>query len=87
LKFHAGKSNMTNPASATIDARCGCFVCATVGFRDVRPDPCGASDESKLTGFGCFSPRDKVSDWIADRLAEGPTGIGAWGVDYSALVL
>jgi hypothetical protein len=50
----------------------------------VRPDPGGASDDSKLTGLGCFSPSDKVSDWIADRLAEGPTGIGAWGVDYSA---
>jgi hypothetical protein len=22
---------------------------------------------------------DKVSDWIASRLAEGPTGIVAWG--------
>jgi hypothetical protein len=52
----------------------------------VTPDPGGASDDSKLTGFGCFSPSDKVSDWIADRLAEGPTGIDARGFDYSALV-
>jgi hypothetical protein len=52
----------------------------------VRPNPGGASDDIKLTGFGCFSPSDKASDWIADRLAEGPTGIGAWGVDYSAVV-
>jgi hypothetical protein len=55
-----------------------------VGFRGVRPDPGEAFDDSKLTGFGWFSPSDKVSDWIADRLAEGPTGIGACGVDYSA---
>jgi hypothetical protein len=52
----------------------------------VRPDSGGASDDSKMTGFGCSGPSDKVSDRIADRLAEGPTGIGAWGVDYSALV-
>jgi hypothetical protein len=42
----------------------------------VRPDPGGASDDRKLTGFGCFSPSDKASEWIADRLVEGPTGIG-----------
>jgi hypothetical protein len=53
----------------------------------VRPDPGGAFDDSKLTGFGCFCPSDKVTDWVADRLAEGPTGIDAWGVDYSALLL
>jgi hypothetical protein len=53
----------------------------------VRLDPGGAFDDSKLTAFGCSSPSDKASDWIADRLAEGPTGIGSWGVDYSALVL
>jgi hypothetical protein len=52
----------------------------------VKPDSGGATDDSKLTGFGCTSSSDKVSDWIADFLAEGPTGIGAWGVDYSALV-
>jgi hypothetical protein len=46
----------------------------------VRTDSGGASDDNKLTGFGCFSPRDKVPDWIADRLAEGPTGMGVWGV-------
>jgi hypothetical protein len=52
----------------------------------VRPYPGGAFDDSKLTGFGCFSPSDKLSDRIADRLAEGPTGIGAWGVVCFALV-
>jgi hypothetical protein len=52
----------------------------------VRPDPGGASDDSKLTGFGCFGQSDKASDWIADRLAEGPTGIAAWRVDCSSLV-
>jgi hypothetical protein len=45
----------------------------------VRLDPDETPDDRKLTGFGCFGPSDKVSDWIADRLAEGPTGIGAWG--------
>jgi hypothetical protein len=45
----------------------------------MRLHPSGASDDRKLTGFGCFGPSDKVSDWIASRLAEGPTGIGAWG--------
>jgi hypothetical protein len=77
---------MTNPASAAIDARCGFFVLAIVGFRCVRSVLGGASDDRKLTSFGCFSPSDKVSDWIADRLAEGPTGICAWRVDYSAVV-
>jgi hypothetical protein len=43
----------------------------------VRPDPGGASNDSKRTGFGCFGSSDKVSDWIADPLVEGPTGIGA----------
>jgi hypothetical protein len=52
----------------------------------VRPDSRGASDDSKLTGFEYFSPSDKVSDWIADRLTEVSTGTGAWGVDYSAFV-
>jgi hypothetical protein len=52
----------------------------------VKPDPSGACNDCKLTGFGGFSPSDKASDWIANRLADGPTGIGAWGVDYSALV-
>jgi hypothetical protein len=52
----------------------------------VRPDPGGASDNSKQTGFGSFSPSDKVSDWISDRLVEGPTDIAAWGVDYFAVV-
>jgi hypothetical protein len=52
----------------------------------MRIDPGGVSDDRKLTGFGCSGPSDKVSDWIASRLAEGPTGIFAWGVDYFALV-
>jgi hypothetical protein len=52
----------------------------------VRPDPGGAINNRILTGLGCFSPSDKVPDWIADRLAEGLTGIGPWGVDYLALV-
>jgi hypothetical protein len=52
----------------------------------MRLDPDEAFDDSKLTGLGCFSPSDKAYDWIADRLAEGPTGIAKWGVDYSAVV-
>jgi hypothetical protein len=52
----------------------------------MRPDSGAASDDSKLTGLGCFSPSDKASDWKADRLAEGPTGIVAWRVDYSAVI-
>jgi hypothetical protein len=77
---------MTNPTNAAIEARCGYFVRAIVGFKGVTPDPGGASDDGKLTGFGCFSPSDKASDWITSRLADGPTGTFAWGVDYSALV-
>jgi hypothetical protein len=53
---------MTNPASAAIDARCGYFVWAIVGFRGVRPDPGGAFDDRKLTGFGCFCLYEKTSD-------------------------
>jgi hypothetical protein len=49
----------------------------------VRLDPGGTSDDRKLTGFRCFGQSDKVSDWIADRLAEVSSGIVAWGVDYS----
>jgi hypothetical protein len=45
----------------------------------MRHDPGEASDDCKLTGIGCFGSSDKVSDWIASRLAEGPTGIVAWG--------
>jgi hypothetical protein len=52
----------------------------------MKLDPGGASDNHKLTGFGCFGPSDKVSDRIVDRLADGPTCIAAWGVDYAALV-
>jgi hypothetical protein len=68
---------MINTASAVIDARCGHFVGAIVGIRGTRLEPGGASDDSELTGFGCFGPSDKVSDWIADRLADGSTHIGA----------
>jgi hypothetical protein len=52
----------------------------------VRPNHGEASDDSKLTGVGCFGPSEKASDWIANRLAEGTTDIVAWGVDYSAVV-
>jgi hypothetical protein len=52
----------------------------------MRVDPGGAFDDSKLTGFGCFSPSYKAFDWLADRLAEGPTCIVAWEADYSASV-
>jgi hypothetical protein len=52
----------------------------------VRPDPGGASDDRIPTGLGYFSPSDKVSDWIASRLAEGPTCNGAWRVYSSAFV-
>jgi hypothetical protein len=52
----------------------------------VRPDPGGASDDSKLTVFGCLGQSDKASNWIADRLTKGFTCIVARGIDYSALV-
>jgi hypothetical protein len=42
----------------------------------VRSDLGGLSDYSKMSGFGSFGPSDKASDWIADRLAEDPIGIG-----------
>jgi hypothetical protein len=45
----------------------------------VRLDSGEALDDRKLTGFECSGPSDKVSDWIADRLAEDLTGIVAWG--------
>jgi hypothetical protein len=51
----------------------------------MRLDPGGAFDDSKLTGFRFFGPSDEASDWIADRLVEGPTGFVAWG-DYSTVV-
>jgi hypothetical protein len=50
----------------------------------MRRDSGGAYDDCKLTGFACYGP--SVSDWIASRLAEGPTGIVACGVDYIDLV-
>jgi hypothetical protein len=52
LYFHAGKPNMTNTASATIDARCDYWVSPIVRFRGVRPDLGGTPDDSKLIGFG-----------------------------------
>jgi hypothetical protein len=66
---------MTNSASATVEVRFGYFVLPIVGFRGMRPDPGGAFNDSKSTGFRCFGPRE-VSDWIADRPALGPTDIG-----------
>jgi hypothetical protein len=45
----------------------------------MRLDPGGPFNDRKLTGLGCFGPGDKGSVWIADRLAEGPTGIAACG--------
>jgi hypothetical protein len=33
-----------------------------------------------------FGPSDKVFDWMADRLAEDPTGLVAWRVDHSVSV-
>jgi hypothetical protein len=45
----------------------------------VRLDPGRAFDDRKLTGLGYFGPSDKVSDWIANRLAEGSISIVAWG--------
>jgi hypothetical protein len=52
----------------------------------VRPDPGGTPDDSLRTDFGCFGPSDKVSDWIPDRLTEGPTGLVSSGVDCSVSV-
>jgi hypothetical protein len=46
----------------------------------MRLDPDRASDDPKMIGFGCFGPSDKACDWIADRLAEGATGIAAVGI-------
>jgi hypothetical protein len=51
MKFLAGKSNMTIPAIATIDARCGYFAWAMVGFRGVRLDPGAASDDRTQTDW------------------------------------
>jgi hypothetical protein len=45
----------------------------------MRLDPGGAPDDLKLIGFGYFGPNGKVSDWIADGLAEVPIGIGMGG--------
>jgi hypothetical protein len=33
-----------------------------------------------------FGPSDQVFDWMADRLADGPTGLVAWRVDDSVSV-
>jgi hypothetical protein len=87
LYFYEGRTDVTNTASATIDVRCGYCVGLIAGFRGVRTDPIGTSDDSKLTGFGRFGPSDKVFDWMPDRLAEGPTCLVALRVDYPASVL
>jgi hypothetical protein len=49
----------------------------------VRLDPSGASDDRKLTGFGCFGPSDKVSDRQA--AGGGPYRQCRMGVDYSGM--
>jgi hypothetical protein len=73
---------MTNQASATFDARCGNFVWPIVGFNGMILDSGGASEDRKLTGFGCFGQSDNVFDWIASRLAKVPTGIAKWGSTF-----
>jgi hypothetical protein len=45
----------------------------------VRLDPDGTPDSSKLTGLDILVPIDQVFDWMADRLADGPTGLVARG--------
>jgi hypothetical protein len=40
----------------------------------VRPDSDETPDDRKLTDFG---PSDQVFDLMADRLADGPTGLAA----------
>jgi hypothetical protein len=36
--------------------------------------------------LGDFGPSDQVFDLMADRLAEGSTGLVVWGVHYSVSV-
>jgi hypothetical protein len=55
-------------------------------FPTVRPDHGGTPDDRKLTGLDDFGPSDQVFDWMADRLADGPTRLVVWGVYYSASV-
>jgi hypothetical protein len=44
----------------------------------VRPDLDETPDDRKLTGFGGdFGPSDQAIDLMADRLADGPTGLAA----------
>jgi hypothetical protein len=45
---------MINLASEAMNARCGDYVCETVGFRGVRPDSEETPDDRKLTRFGIF---------------------------------
>jgi hypothetical protein len=52
----------------------------------VRPDLDETPDDRKLTGLDDFGSSEQVIDLTADRLANGPTGLAAWGVDYSASV-
>jgi hypothetical protein len=51
--------------------------CNSDRFRGVRPDPDETPDDRKLTGFDDFGPSDQVIDLMADRLADGPTGLSA----------
>jgi hypothetical protein len=48
-------------------------------FPTVRPDHGGTPDDRKLTGLDDFGPSDQVFDWMADRLADGPTRLVVWG--------
>jgi hypothetical protein len=41
---------------------------------------------AKRLVLGDFGSSDQVFDWMADRLADGATGIVAWRVEYSASV-
>jgi hypothetical protein len=45
----------------------------------MRPDPGGAFDDRKLTGFGCFSLSDKVSNWIVLCAAKDETSVDIMG--------
>jgi hypothetical protein len=53
----------------------------------VRPDPDETPDDRKTDWFlDDFGLSDQVFDLIADRPADGPTGLVARGIDYSASV-
>jgi hypothetical protein len=51
----------------------------------VRPDPDETPDDRKLI-LDDFGSNDQVIDLMADRLADGATGLAAKGVDHSASV-